>query len=355
MAEHTHHPSSTQYERAARPLQRASGSLYIPASETAERMAIACVNFLETLTPDLRRQAEFAFEDGERHRWHYVPREMFERKGVPIKEMDDKQRKAAFDLLASGLSQSGYGKATAIIEVETTLGELERSMGIARLIRDPELYFFSVFGEPMNRKPWGWRVDGHHLSLHFTVVNRELIAPTPSFFGSNPAEVRQGPKKGLRILSAEEDLARQLLGSLNVDQKAKTIINATAPADIITRAVPKVEFGAAEGLAAESMTAGQREILVKLIQEYIDRLPDELARAEMQKLRHANVNDIHFAWAGPEQRGGPHYYRLHGPFFFVEYDNTQNDANHIHTVWRHLDDDFGLDLLRLHYRHGHHA
>jgi hypothetical protein len=197
-------------------------------------------------------------------------------------------------------------------------------------------------------------VEGHHISLHFTVVREVLVAPNPFFFGANPAEVRYGSQKGLRILSGEEDVARELLTSLVRDQKSKAIISATAPADIITRATPKVELRAAQGLAGELMTSGQREILVKLIHEYIDRLPEELARIEMLKLHKAGVNDVHFAWAGPEPRNKPHYYRLHGSFFFVEYDNTQNDANHIHTVWRHLEGDFGLDLLSLHYTNGHH-
>lgn len=345
------HTSSESH--ASHASHASSKPLVIPASEIASRMAMACANFLEALTPDLRQKAEFAFEDNERYNWHYVPRE---RKGVCLRELNDKQRKDAFELLASGLSRRGYEKATAIIELETTLGELERAMGTIRFDRDPGLYFFSVFGDPTNgnNKPWGWRVEGHHVSLNLTVVNRELIAPTPSFFGANPAEVRHGPKKGLRILSAEEDLARKLLGSLNSDQKSKTIINTTAPADIITRAAPKVELAYAEGLAAESMTTAQRQVLVKLVEEYINRMPDALAKIEMKKLHNANINDIRFAWAGPEERGKGHYYRLHGQFFFLEYDNTQNDANHVHTVWRHLDDDFGLDLLRWHYKNGHH-
>ena len=331
--------------------QRNPGAhLIIPASETAERMASTCVNFLEALTPTLRRKAELPFADGERLRWHYVPMELWERKGVLLKEMNDVQRQAAFDLLACGLSNQGYQKATAIIDLEPTLGEVERAEGNARFPRDPELYFFTVFGDPTNNKPWGWRAEGHHVSLHFTVVNRELISPNPSFFGSNPAEVRHGPKKGLRILSAEEDLARQLLGSLNLDQKGKAIINPTAPPEILTREQLKVEIGDAEGLAAESMETTQREILVQLIHEYVNRLPQEVAKIEIRKLRDANLNDVHFAWAGAEERGKPHYYRLHGPFFFAEYDNTQNNANHIHSVWRHMDDDFGVDLLRLHYQ-----
>ncbi len=340
MTEHTHNASPIP--------------TVIPASETAERMAVACANFLETLMPNLRRKVEFPFADAERQRWHYIPREMFDRKGVYLQEMNEKQRVAAFNLLATGLSRAGYQKATAIIDLEATLGEQERMEGMAQLVRDPELYAFSVFGDPTNHGPWGWRAEGHHVSLHFTVVNRELITPNPFFFGSNPAEVRHGPDKGLRILSAEEDLARQLLGSLNSDQKSKTVINETAPADILTRDVPKVQLDTAEGLAVESMTTGQREVLAQLIDTYIDRLPDQLAKIEERKLRDAGINDIHFAWAGPANRGQPHYYRLHGSFFFVEYDNTQNNANHIHTVWRHIEDDFGIDLLRSHYQNGHH-
>jgi len=326
----------------------------IPASETAERMAKACVELLEVLRPGLRKKAEIAFNDKERLRWHYFPLEMWERKGVPLKELNTKERKAAFALLASGLSSRGYQKTIAIIDLETTLGELERASGAARLIRDPDRYFFSVFGDPTNKQPWGWRVEGHHVSLHYTVVNREVISPYPSFFGANPAEVRHGPKKGLRILSAEEDLARDLLRSLNGDQKRKTILTAAAPADILTREVPKVSFAGVEGLAAESMTGPQRETLMNLIYEYIGRMPDEIARAENRKLRNAGITDIHFAWAGAEAPGKPHYYRLHGPFLFVEYDNTQNNANHIHSIWRHLDDDFGTDLLRYHYRNKNH-
>lgn len=339
MQDHTHTPVATP-----------GTPLVIPASETAERMTQACVEFLEALRPGLRKKAEISFNDKERLRWHYVPLEMWERKGVSLRELNTKERRAAFALLTSGLSNRGYQKAIAIIDHETTLGELEHAAGVDRLVRDPDRYFFSVFGEPTNRQPWGWRVEGHHVSLHYTIVNHEVISPYPSFFGANPAEVHHGPKKGLRILSAEEDLARALLRSLNADQKRKTILTATAPPDILTRNLPKVDFASVEGLAAESMTAPQRATLMNLIHEYIGRMPDAVSRAENRKLRDAGITDIHFAWAGAEAPGKPHYYRLHGPFLFVEYDNTQNNADHIHSVWRHLDDDFGIDLLRYHYR-----
>ncbi len=326
----------------------------VPASEVAEQMRVACERFLETLGPDGRRKAVFDFWTSERQRWHYVPREMFDRKGLCLKEMNDKQRDAAFILLASGLSRTGFQKAKNIMVHESILGRLEKSMGFSRLVRDPELYFFTVFGEPSTKTPWGWRAEGHHLSLHYTVINWEMFSPYPFFFGANPATVHHGPEKGLRILSEEEDIARNLLHSFNEDQKSQTVISLEAPSDIITRAEPKVELKNAEGLAAESMTTGQREMLVDLLHVYINRLPAKLAETEFQKLEAHEINPIHFAWAGSDEQGKPHYYRLHGPSFLTEYDNTQNNANHIHSVWRHLENDFGDDFLKIHYKQGHH-
>ena len=330
--------------------------LVIAASETAERMAASASDFLDILSPELREKACQSFDEEERFRWHYIPIEMWERKGVSLKELNSNQQEHAFRLMASGLSAKGYEKARAIIDLETILGEIEKKDGEGRLERNPEYYFFTVFGDPTGNGAWGWRAEGHHISLNFTVVNRELISPNPFFFGSNPAEVRVGEKKGLRVLFAEEDLARQLLASFTPYQKTHAVINPEAPPDILTRNAPKVEFDSVEGIALETMQTYQRELLVQLIHEYIDRLPDEVAQIEHRKLRESSLNDIHFAWAGGEERGMPHYYRLHSPFFFVEYDNTQNSANHIHSVWRHIADDFGADLLRLHYhKTDHHA
>ena len=339
MTEHCHRPQITSRIEAS--------------SETAEAMKNACVRFLDSLTPGLRRKANLDFNSAERRSWHYFPREMFDRKGASLKEMNARQRKAAFKLLASGLSRAGYEKVTAIIDLEKTLGEIERLLGKSRLVRDPQLYFFSVFGDPTTKQPWSWRAEGHHISLNFTIADRHRIAPNPLFLGTNPAEVRTGPQEGLRILAKEEELARALLAALNNDQKRNTILSPTAPADILTRALPQVELAGAEGLAAGSMAAEQRQILGLLIREYIDRLPTELSAIELKRLNEDGLDAIHFAWAGAEERGKPHYYRLHGPFFFVEYDNTQNNANHIHTVWRNLKNDFGADLLSLHYKQQH--
>jgi len=336
------------------PLSANGAPLIIPASATAEHMRKACADLLDSLNPDQRRRILFPFDDAERLRWSYLPVELYEHHGLLLRDMDHKQRRLAYALLESGLSPMGYDKATSIMGLETILGELERRESGGNYVRDPRRYFFSVFGDPTGKEPWGWRAEGHHISFQYTIVNTDFIAPTPSFLGANPAEVPYGEHKGVRTLPREEDLARRLLKALDSDLKSRTLISATAPADILTHDTPRVQLNVREGLAAESMATDQRELFIELVREYIDRLPDELSSIERKKIERAGIQDIHFAWMGAEERGKPHYYRIHGPSFLVEYDNTQNNANHIHTVWRNIQDDFGLDLLALHYKQGGH-
>src|SRR2546426_8382025 len=211
------------------------------AERSSATMATAATKFLAGLTPEQRQQASFAFNADERLHWHFIPTEMFPRKGLMIKAMGEPQRKLARDLLQAGLSQRGYLTATSIMELEAVLGEIERLAreknppreGTTINVRDPEKDFFSIFGTPSAKDSWGWRVEGHHVSLNFTVVNGTLVAGSPSFFGSNPAEVREGPKKGLRILGAEEDAARALVAALDASQRTTAIINADAPGDML--------------------------------------------------------------------------------------------------------------------------
>jgi hypothetical protein len=317
-------------------------------SETGQRMAEAATTFLASLTADQESRVLFSVESEERLNWHYIPRE---RRGLSFKEMDGSQRKLAHALLSSGLSRRGYAKALDIMSLESILGELE---GPARRHpRDPDLYHVSLFGTPSDESPWGWRVEGHHLSVNFLVVNTNRIAPTPNFFGANPARVPQGRLAGLRVLAAEEDLARRLLVSLDAAQQARTIINTEAPSDIVTRAEPRVRIDAPSGLAAADMREDQRELLMGLVVEYTSRMPDDVADTRVNQIDKDGKAHIHFAWAGSKKQGEGHYYRLHGPSFLIEYDNTQNNANHIHTVWRDLRDDWGEDLLRDHYTRSH--
>ena len=319
------------------------------ASKTADRMAEAAATFLGSLTREQQRQALYPAESEERLNWHYVPRD---RNGIPLRNLDGSQRKLAHALISSSLSRSGYVRAMRIMALETILKELE---GPARRFeRDPDLYFITLFGTPSHEVPWGWRLEGHHISLNFLIVRGNQIAPTPNFFGANPARVPEGSRlAGLRILAAEEDLARQLLQSLDATQQAKTLIDTEAPGDIVTRAEARVRVDAPVGLPYSRMSGAQQQILRELLLVFVNRMPEDLAHVQMNRIEKEGKKYIHFAWAGASERGKPHYYRLHGPSFLTEYDNSQNNANHIHTVWRDLRNDWGDDLLRDHYSSSH--
>jgi hypothetical protein len=306
--------------------------------------------FLGSLGVDQRKRATFDFDSMERKNWHYVPRS---REGLPRGDMTSEQLVAAEALMAASLSAGGLDKANSIIRHETILGEIESSQGTLRHSRLPDLYYFSVFGTPGTTSPWGWQVDGHHLSLNMTVVDGDKISVTPSFFGANPAELRQGQHKGLRILNEEEDVARSLLQSLDGEQVERCTIFPTAPPDLITRNSRRVEIGNPVGLSADMMTSDQRERLVSLINVYVDRKPSDIASINFQKIVSAGFPSVRFGWAGSPHRGQPHYYRVHSPTFLIEYDNTQDSANHIHSVWRDIKGDFGRDILKEHYRQSH--
>jgi len=319
----------------------------VASEKASSTMASTATHFLASLTPQQREQATFKFDVDERLNWHYIPRE---RKGLPIKDMNEDQRKLARELLHSGLSQRGYLTATSIMDLESVLGDIERRQGGGTNVRDPERYFFSIFGTPSARDTWGWRVEGHHVSLNFTIVNGSLVAGTPAFFGSNPAEVKDGPKKGLRILAQEEDAARALLLALDPGQRAKATIDSVAPKDMVTTNAVKVDPLSPVGILASALESKQRDLLMRLIDVYTSGMASDLAADRMAKMRRAGVEKITFAWAGEVEHGKPHYYRIQGPTFLVEYDNTQNDANHIHSVWRDFAGDFGRDLLREHLK-----
>ena len=302
--------------------------------------------FLVSLNPEQSQKARFTFADDERKNWHFIPKE---RKGLPLREMTPTQRHLAYSLLSSALSQRGFSKAITIMSLEDILRILEKDSGERR---NPEKYFFSVFGEPSEKAVWGFRVEGHHLSLNFTLVNGKVVG-SPNFYGTNPAEVREGPRKGLRVLHAEEDLARELLMALTPEQKAVAIVSKEAYKDIFTMAERKAALtGQPNGLHAAKMTGRQREMLARVVEEYTRNMPDDVAMAREELLKKAG-NNLYFAWAGVEQRGGPHYYRIQAPDFLIEFDNTQNNANHIHSVWREFKGDWGDDLLAQHYKTSH--
>jgi hypothetical protein len=322
------------------------------SSRSAAAMTTAATKWLEGLTPDQRTQATFPVDAEEKVRWNFIPTNMFPRKGVPWKEMTEPQRKLAHELLKASLSQKGYVTATAIMELETLLHAIENSDGRKGAnVRDPELYFFTIFGTPTPKSTWGLRVEGHHVSLHFTVANNTAVANTPQFFGSNPAEVRvEGPKKGLRILGTMEDAARALMTSFDETQRASAIYDKVAPNDILTRTDVTANQLTPPGIAASAMKPQQHELLQKLIETYTAQMADDVAADRLAKIKQAGLEKVTFAWAGETEVGKKHYYRVQGPTFLIEYDNTQNDGNHVHSVWRDFSGDFGRDLLREHVK-----
>ncbi len=322
--------------------ERAAALAPEPSSDAARAASV----FLDSLTPEQQQKILFVLDAPERTDWHFIPRA---RPGVPFKEMTPEQRQRSLALVRSALSDEGYRKATTITLLDQVL--FDRT---GNPIRDPALYFFTIFGKPTERGTWGWRLEGHHLSLNFTLRDGELVSATPSFFGANPAEVREGPLKGTRALAAEEDLGRELLGLMAGEQRRKVLMDAVAPSEIITGTDRRVDLGPPVGVSWAEMNDEQRALLWELIEVYARRLRPELADAELARIRAAGVEKIHFAWAGGAQPGQGHYYRIHGPNFVIEYDNTQDGANHIHTVWRDLERDFAADLLREHYLHAAH-
>ena len=317
---------------------------------TGGRMTRAANAFLDTLSPTQRTGATISFDDAARLDWHFIPKPT--RKGMQVKEMSPQQRKAAHELLHSGLSEVGYEKATVIMTLESILHELEKGRE-RRLVRDPDKYYFSVFGTPAAEGRWGWSVEGHHLSLNFVVDGGEVVAATPAFFGANPAivksEVGVGPKSGARTLALEETLAFELLGSISGEQRGVALIADEAPREMRAAGEPQPPRTAAAGLAAARMSEAQKKNLRELLAVYAGNMPEGVGRSWIGEIDKAGFDKVHFAWWGADRPGVGHYYRLQGPTFLVEFINVQSDAagnaaNHIHSIWRNLSGDFGVAL-----------
>lgn len=319
-------------------------------AQAAKEMAAAAQNFLQSLSDEQRQRASFSFAGEERFNFHFIPRD---RRGISFKALESAQAHLAYGLLASGLSQKGYLQATTIMSLEQILHDLEAGRS-SQSWRDPELYYFSIFGNPGQAESWGWRVEGHHLSVNFTIVGGLSISATPSFFGSNPAIVRDGPRKGLQVLADEQNLGRALAESLTPEQAAEAILAGEAPADILTGAQRQIQPLQPGGVAYEDLNETQKQLFHRLVENYIRRHRPEVAEDDLQKIESAGWNQVHFAWVGSLEAGQGHYYRIQGPTFLIEYDNTQNGANHVHSVYREFNGDFGEDLLKAHYRNSPH-
>jgi len=338
-----------------------AGLLLIAANKRAEPasvMADAANAFLNSLWPDQKAKASYAFDDDERLSWHFVPtganykagdREL--RKGMPLGAMQPFQRELATALLAAGLSQQGVIKAQSIMSLEQVLLLLEGGNPVNR--RDPDNYFITIFGKPAAKGTWGYRIEGHHLAQNYTIVDGK-VSDSPSFFGTNPAEVRIGPRKGLRVLALEDDYGYEMIESLDKAQQEIAVVDKTALKDIITGASRKAALnGAPNGLSAAKMTAAQYDKLMTIVELYASNVPQQMAERRMELARKQPKESTFFAWTGATERGGLHYYRIQTPGFLIEMDCTQDQGNHIHSVWRDYENDFGLDLLKAHYAASH--
>jgi hypothetical protein len=309
-------------------------------------------DWLATLGADQREHAMFAFDEPERFVWAYTPGE---RAGLALRDMQPEQRAAAMAVVDVALSERGAREVRGVIDLETTLGAIERDQGHGNwLRRDPELYWFAVFGDPTASGPWSWRVGGHHVAIHMTVIDGRVVGSTPSFLGANPAVVPAGPRKGDRVLIGEETLARELLLGLSPGARAVAVVDPVAPPDLMSGHGARANLGSIPtGVRYADLDPTGQDGLEGLVRHYIGRAADDVAAADWDRFEATGLDTVTFAWAGPAEPGRGHYYAIRGPEFLIEYDNTQNGANHIHAVWRDLVNDWGEDLLAEHYRTAH--
>lgn len=329
----------------------------VQAHDVPGEMAEAAARFLTSLDELQQAQVSIDFGEEKRTAWHYFPSSMMEsrggRRGLAVRDMSPEQRALAHGLLNTALSHRGYFQAMTIMALESILHDLENE----NPARDPSMYHVAVYGKPSPNQTWGWSVEGHHLSVNLTLVDGQRFCTTPSFFGSNPAIVREGPFTGLDTLKVEQELARQLVRSLTPEQRKLAVIADKAPRDIITAADREVKgdrFQPAQGIPFEQLDEAQQKMLLKLIDEFTGKYRPEIVEQVNKRTPVADGAGTFFCWAGGTDPGEGHYYRIQTPHFLFEYDNVQGNANHIHTVWRQFDGDFGADLLRQHYETGGH-
>ena len=302
-------------------------------------------NFLNALTQEERATATFEFGDEQRIDWHFIPKD---RKGLALNQISGEKKTLAYALLSSGLSASGFIQSTTIMTLEKILQEMEGPG--RRFPRDPELYHVSIFGKPSTEGTWGWSFEGHHLSVNFTIVKGKSISATPHFMGTNPALVKEGPRKGTQVLAEEENMARALVKSLKPNQRKKALIGDKAPGDIFTAAEKSAMQLEDKGILSTDLNWSQKEALLEIIETYLFHVRPEVAEIELEKIEQAGIANIKFALMGGLEVGDAHYYRIQGPTFVLEYDNIQNGANHVHAAWRDFKNDFGRDALKRHYQ-----
>ena len=326
--------------------------LCIPFNLTAQNNTVdfsSALTVINSLDSTQRAKAVFPFDEMSRYDWHYLPPSLIPRKGVCLKDLDSTQKNNVYALLKSFLSDKGFLRTQDIMNNEYYLKELEPDM----IHRIPENYFITFYGSPAKDSVWGWKYSGHHIALNYTIVNNQL-ALTPIFFGVYPAEIKEGKNKGRRIIKEEEDIGFELINMLTSEQKAKAIFQSKAFSDIVTTNAIQVGPLTPVGIVAKDLTTQQKNIFNKLIVSHLSSMPTKIAEVRMKRIVSEDFNQIRFGWAGSLLMGVPHYYRIQGKTFLIEFDNTTHNANHIHIVWRDFNGDFGVGLLNEHYKKSKH-
>jgi hypothetical protein len=318
----------------------AGSSSHVPPPSSNADKAVA---FIESLSADQKAKATFPFYGMTPHEWSFLPASTSFPDGIPVKDLETKQKERLYELMKAYLSSSGYEKTRTIMDLENVLRELNPE----NRHRIPENYFVAIYGVPDKDGTWGWSFQGHHVVLNFTVVN-DVVAFAPFFFGSNPAEIKDGPRKGTRPMADEEDFAFALMNALSADQKQSAVFQTASYAEIVTGSATQVAPLPAVGLAAKDLSNDQKTILKKLLTAILSSMPEKLMRTRMTKIQSEDFGAVRFGWAGEINKSDPHYYRIQGKSFLVEFDNVT--GNHIHLVWRDFEGDFGRDLLREHYK-----
>lgn len=326
-------------------------ALLLPALLIANQLSAdePAVEFLNSLSEGQREKALFPFNDESKTSWHFLPGASWPRSGIQLHELSHQQTHLFSELLKSFLGTTGYDKTQKIIELENVLAEIQGRPDY----RDPGKYYIAFYGDPENDSLWAWSFEGHHLSLNFSILNNN-VSIAPRFMGANPATIREGNRKGERTLAREEDLGYALLNDLSENQKLNAIFQETAFRGIVTSNESEIVPPKPVGIRMDDLNMKQQIILADIISEYLSSMPPELAKERMENLKEEEFDNIRFGWAGSQEKGKPHYYRVQGRSFLIELDNTQNNGNHIHSVWRDFDGDFGRDLIREHYQTSHH-
>lgn len=315
-----------------------------------QRTDVVAAKFLASLSAEQKQKTLYSFDDNERFNWHFFPKD--DRKGISLNELSGAQKELAYGLLRTCMSSAGFEKTMAVVQLETVLQVLENRPD--KSYRDPGKYFIIVFGEPVEKKAWGWRFEGHHVSFTFSSMNNELVGGTPGFLGANPAIVPSGPQKGRQVLKEETDAGFSLVSSFSQEQLAKAVSKSKTPNEIITFVSRRASIDADEGILYSDLSAMQQSLLMNLLKLYIHRYTKLFAEQMLKEITDAGLKNLRFVWAGAlKPEGKAYYYRVQGPTIIIEFDNSQGNANHIHSVLRDLKNDFGGDVLVEHYRRNH--